>query len=60
MNGRLVETIVNQTQQAGYYSVRWDAAQYSSGVYIYRIKVEDPARGGADGFSAVKKCLLIK
>jgi hypothetical protein len=52
MNGRLVKTIVNQTQSAGYYSIQWDAAQHSSGVYIYRIR--------ADGFSAVKKCILIK
>ena len=52
MSGRLVETIVNQTQAAGYYSLQWDANRYSSGVYIYRIQ--------ADGFSAVKKCILIK
>lgn len=52
ITGRLVETLVNEKQQPGYYSVQWDASQYSSGVYIYRIQ--------ADGFSAVKKCLLIK
>jgi len=52
MNGRLVETIVNQTQSAGYYSVQWDATQYSSGVYIYRIQ--------AGGFQQVKKCVLMK
>ncbi len=52
MNGRLVETIVNQTQSAGYYSVQWDASQFSSGVYIYRIQ--------ADQFQQVRKCVLIK
>ena len=52
ITGRLIETLVNEKQQPGYYSVQWDASQYSSGVYIYRIQ--------ADGFSAVKKCLLIK
>ncbi|MCG2716316.1 MAG: T9SS type A sorting domain-containing protein [Candidatus Marinimicrobia bacterium] len=60
MNGRLVETIVKQTQAAGYYSVQWDADDYSSGVYIYKIQVNDPANGGADGFSNVKKCVLMK
>jgi hypothetical protein len=60
MNGRLVETLVNETQQPGCYLVHWDASQYSSGVYIYRIQVSDPANGGADGFSAFNKCLLIK
>jgi len=52
MSGRLVETIVNQTQSAGYYSVQWDANDYSSGVYIYRIQ--------ADQFQQVRKCVLIK
>jgi hypothetical protein len=52
INGRLIETLVNEKQQPGYYSIQWDATQYSSGVYIYRIQ--------EDGFSAVKKCLLIK
>jgi predicted MPP superfamily phosphohydrolase len=52
INGRLIETLVNEKQQPGYYSVQWDACQYSSGVYIYRIQ--------ADGFSAVKKCILMK
>ncbi|MBU4445654.1 MAG: hypothetical protein L6422_09565 [Candidatus Marinimicrobia bacterium] len=47
-------------QAAGYYSVQWAASKYSSGVYIYRIQVNDPANGGADGFSAVKKCILLK
>lgn len=50
--GRLVDTLVDQKQGAGNYTVQWEASQYSSGVYIYRIQ--------ADGFSAVKKCLLIK
>lgn len=52
MSGRLVETLVNQTQSAGYYSVQWDATYYSTGVYFYQIKAND--------FKQVKKCLLIK
>lgn len=52
MNGRLVETLVKEKQQSGYYLVQWNATQYSSGVYIYRIQ--------ADGFSSVKKCILMK
>ena len=52
VSGRLIETLVDEKKNAGYYSIQWDASQFSSGVYIYRIQ--------ADGFSAVKKCLLIK
>ena len=52
MNGRLVETLVNETQPVGHYSVQWNATKHSSGVYIYKIQ--------AGGFSAFNKCLLIK
>ena len=52
LRGRLVETIVNQTQPAGYYSVLWDAGKYSSGVYLYRFQAGD--------FRQVRKCLVIK
>ena len=52
MNGQVVEKLVNQNQEAGFYSVIWDATKYSSGVYFYHIK--------ADEFQQVKKCLLVK
>jgi hypothetical protein len=52
LRGCLVETIVNQTQPAGYYSVLWDAEKYSSGVYLYRFQAGD--------FRQMRKCLIIK
>jgi len=52
INGQVVDRLVNQQQEPGFYSVNWDARNFSSGVYIYRIK--------ADGFSAVKKCVMMK
>ncbi len=52
INGHLIQTLINEKQESGYYSIQWDASQFSSGVYIYQIQ--------ADGFSAVKKCILIK
>ncbi|MBU0713117.1 T9SS type A sorting domain-containing protein [bacterium] len=52
MNGQVVERLVNQKQEPGFYSVNWDALNVSTGVYFYRIQ--------ADGFQQVKKCLLIK
>jgi hypothetical protein len=52
LRGRLVETIVNQTQPAGYYSVLWNAEKYSSGVYLYRFQAGD--------FRQVRKCVVIK
>ena len=52
MNGQIVEKLVNQKQEPGFYSVNWDARNVSTGVYFYQIR--------AEGFQQVKKCLLIK
>ncbi|HRS52651.1 MAG TPA: T9SS type A sorting domain-containing protein [Candidatus Marinimicrobia bacterium] len=52
MNGRLVDKIVNQFQPAGYYSVQWNAGNYSTGVYLYKFR--------ADDFQQAGKCLLLK
>ncbi|MEA3496264.1 MAG: T9SS type A sorting domain-containing protein [Bacteroidota bacterium] len=37
MRGQLVETLVNENKNAGYYSINWDASNVSSGIYIYRL-----------------------
>ncbi|MGM0586899.1 MAG: YCF48-related protein [Bacteroidota bacterium] len=36
--GRRLQTLVNQRQAAGWYSVRFNAEHLPSGVYIYRLK----------------------
>ena len=50
--GRELEVLVNTTQDAGEYKAQFDASQYTSGVYIYRLKVGDK--------TFVKKMLLAK
>jgi beta-glucanase (GH16 family) len=50
VTGRLVETLVEQKQGAGTYSVDWHAADQAPGVYFYKIQ--------AGTFNAVKKCIL--
>jgi len=60
ITGRLVETLVNQHQNAGNYQIQWDASGYSSGVYFYRVQAGEPAGSGPDGFYQVRKMLLIK
>ena len=52
MNGQVVERLVSQKQEPGFYTVNWDARNVSTGVYFYQIR--------AEGFQQVKKCLLIK
>jgi len=52
VRGQLVETLVKDFQKAGYYAKSWNAAQFSSGVYFYRIKTEK--------FSKTRKLVLVK
>jgi hypothetical protein len=52
MLGRVVATLVEGEQTAGYKSVEFNAANISSGVYLYRITAGD--------FTAVKKMLIVK
>jgi hypothetical protein len=50
--GREVSTLVNEVKTQGKYSVRFDASNLISGVYIYQLK--------SNGFSSVKKMILTK
>jgi hypothetical protein len=50
--GRLVQTLVNDNQDAGFYNVQLNASALASGMYFYRMT--------ADNFIQSKKMLLIK
>ncbi len=50
--GKEVATIVNETKNAGNYSVRFNADGLSSGVYFYQLTT--------DNFTATKKFTLLK
>jgi len=50
--GKEIETLVYRKQTAGTYDVEWNASEFSSGIYFYRLTT--------DGFSEVKKMILIK
>ncbi|MCB0727351.1 MAG: T9SS type A sorting domain-containing protein [Ignavibacteriae bacterium] len=50
--GNEIETLVNEYQNPGVYSVSWNAEKYPSGVYYYSLKT--------DKFSETKRMLLIK
>jgi hypothetical protein len=39
LNGRIVQTLVNSTQQAGTYQATWNTANLASGLYIACIRV---------------------
>ncbi|MFH1195071.1 MAG: M20/M25/M40 family metallo-hydrolase [bacterium] len=50
--GREVATLVDEIKPAGYYDVKFDGSNLTSGVYFYRMQ--------AGGFSDTKKLILMK
>jgi hypothetical protein len=50
--GGVVVTLVDQQLKPGTYEVEWNASNYPSGIYFYKIK--------ADDFSETKKMILLK
>ena len=55
--GRQVKTLINQSQTAGYRSVRWDATNnlgetVSAGLYMYVVQAGD--------FRDTRKMILLK
>lgn len=52
ISGREVSKIINNELVAGNYTINWDAHNYASGVYFYRLEAGD--------FVQTKKMVLIK
>jgi hypothetical protein len=51
--GREVTTLINnEFKNAGWYQIDWNASNYASGIYFYRIQAAD--------YTSVKKMVLIK
>lgn len=50
--GKYVTSLVNQQMEPGRYEAVWDARNYASGTYLYKIETDD--------FTDVKKMILVK
>ena len=50
--GEKVSVLVSEYKQPGYYSVKWNAAGYPTGIYFYKLK--------ANNFTAVGKMILMQ
>ncbi|MBI5475692.1 MAG: T9SS type A sorting domain-containing protein [Ignavibacteriales bacterium] len=59
--GEKIVSLVNSTQQAGEYSVGWNAKNYPSGVYFYRIEVVPASISSKNEiYIQSKKLILLK
>jgi hypothetical protein len=54
--GNMVARLVNETQPAGVYRIRFNAGRLNSGVYFARME----ARGGSRSFVQVRKMIYMK
>jgi len=50
--GQWVATLVNMEQRTGLHQIEWDASEYASGVYYYKIQTGE--------FQDVKKMILLR
>lgn len=50
--GSIVATLVNEIKQTGNYNLKFDAAELSSGIYLYQM--------GAGNYTETKKLILLK
>jgi hypothetical protein len=56
--GQEVESLVNETQSAGYHEITWNASNKASGIYLYSI--DATPTDGKGNFRSAKKLILIK
>ncbi len=57
--GREVSTLVNGIVHAGVHQFIWNAAPFSSGLYIYRLTAK-PVSGSREIYTGARKMLLLK
>jgi hypothetical protein len=56
--GREVQTLVNENLSPGTYEVDFDGSNLPSGVYFYKLEVNE--HGSGQGFTETKKMVMIK
>jgi sugar lactone lactonase YvrE len=57
--GNVIETLMNEEQQAGSYEITWNADNLPSGVYFYRLQAVPTGRQ-AGSFVDIKKMVLLR
>jgi len=52
INGKLVQTIVNESKLPSSYTVKWNASNLPAGIYVYQLKTNE--------YSDMKRCVVVK
>ncbi len=60
VNGREVSVLVNEVQNTGSYSVDWNAENFASGVYFYKLTISDAMNPFSILYTETKKMVLLK
>jgi hypothetical protein len=58
--GNEVRSFINEEKTAGSYELNWNATEFASGVYIYRLQAINPESGSGQVFVDTKKLILMK
>jgi hypothetical protein len=58
--GREVSVLINEEKPAGEHQVIFDAKNLASGVYFYRLQVNQLSRGQSSTFTETKKLVLLR
>ncbi len=58
--GKEVAALVNEEKPAGSYEVNFNTSSLASGVYLYRLSVNDPSTSSGQNYVDVKKMILLK
>ena len=60
LTGQTVSKLVNEVRPAGIHKLNFDATNLASGMYFYRIEIQNPDAIGASGFNQTRKMILLK
>jgi type IX secretion system substrate protein len=58
--GQEMADLVSKKLTPGNYKYTWDASQYASGVYYYKLEAGDPSTSSGQRFIKTKKLILMK
>ena len=60
LRGEEVVRLINGNMAAGSYQVIWDASNYASGIYFYRLQASPTSVWRAGDFVRTRKMVLLK